>query len=136
MIAAANRSPEVQFLVTQTIENPPENLRVIHPAAEIDFSDILGACEVAISKLGYGILSDCIANETALLYPPRIGFREDEISQRVCPRYMRMREISGADFETGNWRGELMALLRQAPAPESIPINGDQVIAGLVSESV
>lgn len=136
IIEAANQSPEVQFLVNQAIENPPTNLRVIHPAAEVDFSDILGACEVAISKLGYGILSDCIANETALLYPSRVGFREDEISGRVCPRYMRMREISGADFETGNWRGELMALLRQAPASESMPINGDRVIAEFVAESV
>jgi hypothetical protein len=136
IMAAAKQSPQVQFLVNQAIENPPENLRVIHPPREVDFSDILAACEVAVSKLGYGILSDCIANGTALLYPPRVGFREDEISQRVCPRYMRMREISRTEFETGNWGGELAALLEQAPAPESMSIDGDQVIAGLISERV
>lgn len=136
MIAAAGQSPEVQFLVNQAIENPPENLRVIDSWAEVDFSDILGACDASISKLGYGILSDCIANRTALLYPPRTGFREDEISRKVCPRYMRMREISREDFAAGNWRRELTLLLGQAPAPNSMLINGDRVIAELVSESV
>jgi len=136
MIAAAAQSRDLQFLVNQPIENPPENLHSIAPARGIDFSDILAACDVAVSKLGYGILSDCIVNQTALLYPPRTGFREDEISRQICPLYMRMREISGQDFGAGNWRAELISLLQQPPARGKLPTDGDHVIAELISGHV
>jgi L-arabinokinase len=134
LIAAATESPDLLFLVNQKIAHPPENLHPIHPGPELDFSDILASCDIALSKVGYGILSDCIATQTALLYPPRTGFREDEISRQVCPQYMRMQELSSKHLASGHWRTELTSLLNQPQPPFHMPHNGDQVIARLLCE--
>jgi hypothetical protein len=69
--------------------------------------------------VGYGILADCIACGVALLYPPRQGFREDEISLRECPRYLRMRELPPEDFHGGRWDEHLRSLLAQPTPPET-----------------
>jgi hypothetical protein len=94
---------------------------------------VLAACDVVVAKLGYGILSDCIANGVALLFPPRTGFREDEVSRAVCPRYTRMRELPAGDFNVGRWGAHLGALFAQPRAPDTMRTDGDQVVAQFIS---
>jgi L-arabinokinase len=130
----AAESPEILFFVNQPVDGAPPNLRAVDPAGGIDFTDLLTACDVAVSKLGFGIVSDCVATDVALLYPPRVGFREDGITRAQCPRYVRMRELPAADFQAGRWREPLLALLRQSPPPERMPIDGDEVIARTLLE--
>jgi hypothetical protein len=44
-----------------------------------------------------------------------------------------MREISAADFESGNWAGDLRALL-QMPAPsQRLATDGDRVCAAILA---
>lgn len=136
LVRAAEESPDLVFIAGQAIAGGPENLHGIDGRAGLDFSDILGACDAVISKLGYGILSDCIANGTALLFPPRVGFREDEISRRICPDYIRMREISAERFGRGEWGLELKELLGQANAPRKMAFDGDEVIARLILKRI
>jgi L-arabinokinase len=131
LIRAVSESPELLFIVNQAITGAPPNLRAVH--AGVDFTEVLAACDVVVSKLGYGILSDCIANGVALLFPPRTGFREDEISRAVCPRYMRMRELPVADFNDGCWGAHLGALLAQPPPLDTMRSDGDQVVAQFIS---
>ena len=128
---AAGESPEMLFLVNQPISGGPPNLRTLVPGA--DFTEALAACDAVVSKLGYGILSDCIANGVALLFPPRSGFREDEISRAVCPQYMRMRELPAPDFNGGRWGTHLSALLAQPLAPKQMRTDGDQIVAQYIS---
>lgn len=40
------------------------------------FPEVLAACDVVLSKPGYGIVSECIANKRPLLHLPREGFLE------------------------------------------------------------
>ena len=82
-----------------------------------------------ISKVGYGIVSDCIANGVALLYPPRSGFREDEITLAVAPGYVRMRRMSIEDFRAGRWRSHVLEMLNQPEPAPRMRTDGDQVIA-------
>jgi L-arabinokinase len=132
---AASRSPGALFLTPQPIDDPSLNLRPIDSRL-VEFTDLLAACDAVVSKLGYGILSDCIANNVALLFPPRSGFREDEISRQVCPRYLRMRELPAADFVAGRWDLHLDALLGQPPPPEQLATDGDLVIARYLADHV
>ena len=95
--------------------------------------DLLRACDVVESKLGYGIVADCIANGTALLFPPRQGFREDELTRERAPAFMRLREIPPADYESGAWSAPLRSLL-ESPAPPGAPAtDGAEVCAALLS---
>jgi hypothetical protein len=125
---AAMESADVLFFAGQAVPESPDNLRTLG-AAPPDFTDALAACDVAVAKVGYGIVSDCIANGVALLHPPRTGFREDEISLREAPDYLRMRGISRADFAAGNWRRDLTALLDQPAPAKRMRSDGDEVIA-------
>ena len=40
-----------------------------------DFKDLLASCDAVLSKPGFGIFSDCAANQKPLVYVPRTNFR-------------------------------------------------------------
>ena len=42
-----------------------------------------------VTKPGYGIISECIANDTALLYTSRGDFREYPVLVKEMPKYLR-----------------------------------------------
>lgn len=130
LLAAATGAPELTLIVQHELApGAPANLRRVAVSDQAQFTDLVAACDVAVSKLGYGIVSDCIANGVALLFPPRENFPEDEISRRVCPRYLRMSELPAADFERGAWDVHLATLLGQPPAPDRIATDGDRAVA-------
>ena len=46
------------------------------------YEDVVGAVDVVITKPGYGIISECVANDTALLYTSRGHFVEYDVLVR------------------------------------------------------
>jgi L-arabinokinase len=128
---AAAESPEVMFFANQPVASAPGNLRELGAMAGA-FTDVLAACDVVVSKLGYGIVSDCMANGVALLYPPRTGFREDEVAMREAPEYLRMRGIGVEDFRTGRWREGLAALRERSGPVKRMRTDGAEAIAELL----
>jgi L-arabinokinase len=128
---AAAESPGVLFFANQAVADGPENLRELGAMAGA-FTDVLAACDVVVSKLGYGIVSDCMANGVALLYPPRTGFREDEVAMREAPEYVRMGKIEVEDFRTGRWREGLAALRERSGPVKRMRTDGAEAIAELL----
>jgi hypothetical protein len=129
---AAQLSRDMIFILPMpaTRADVPDNVKAVDAnRGDLDFTDLLSVCQVVVSKVGYGILADSIAADCALLYPRREGFREDEVSLRECPRYLRMRELPREDFAAGRWHTHLCALLAQAPPHEALPTHGDEVVA-------
>ncbi len=53
------------------------------------YEDLVAAVDVVATKPGYGIVSECIANETAILYTSRGQFVEYEVLVAEMPRYLR-----------------------------------------------
>ena len=129
---AARQSRDMLFILPMPVigAEAPENVIAVDAnAGDLDFTDLLSVSSAVVSKVGYGILADSIAAGAALLYPGRKGFREDEVSLRECPRYLRMRELPREDFAAGRWHTHLCALLAQAPPRQTLPINGDEAVA-------
>ena len=125
MIRAATDAPDYLFIsLTPLPPAAPENLHHIPLGPNLDFADLLAISQIVISKLGYGILSDCIAAGASLLYPPRTGFREDEITHHQAPQYLRMRPLPIADFYGGHWLPHLQALRRQPPPAAVMATDG------------
>ncbi len=55
-------------------------------AAGVRYQDLVAACDVVVTKPGYGIISECLANDTALLYTSRGHFVEyDAMGYAKCP---------------------------------------------------
>lgn len=93
------------------------------------YEDLVAAADVVITKPGYGIIGECIAARTAMLYTSRGEFREYDVLVNAMRRYLKCRFISQEDLFAGRWREALDALVGQ-PAPlESIAPDGAEVVA-------
>jgi hypothetical protein len=96
------------------------------------YEDLVRAVDVVVSKPGYGIISECIANDTALLYTSRGRFIEYEVFVREMPRYLRSRFISHEDLFAGRWQEHLDGLLAQPLPSARPPVTGADVAAELL----
>ena len=54
-------------------------------AAGLRYEDIVRAVDVVVSKPGYGIIAECLANDTALLYTSRGHFIEYDVLTAAMP---------------------------------------------------
>jgi L-arabinokinase len=132
LLHAARQSPDMLFIqpIPRTATTLPSNMKAVDAnAGHLDFTDLLSICDAVVSKVGYGILADCIAADVALLYPRREGFREDDVSVRECTGILRMRELSRKDFFAGCWQSHLCALLAQPLACQTLATNGADAVA-------
>jgi hypothetical protein len=93
------------------------------------YEDLVRAADVVVTKPGYGIISEAIANGAALLYTSRGHFVEYDVLVREMPRYLRARFIEQDDLLSGNWGAALHDLLHQPPAPEEPQLNGAEIAA-------
>lgn len=93
------------------------------------YEDLVAAVDVVMSKPGYGIVSECIACDTPLLYTSRGVFREYDLFVREMPRYLRCRFIDHVELFAGRWRAALEALRGQPSPPETMAVDGADVAA-------
>jgi L-arabinokinase len=82
-----------------------------------------------VTKPGYGIVSECIANETAILYTPRGHFPEYDVLVEEMPKYLRAAAISQDDLLSGEWESALRKLLAQPKPKKKAETNGAEVAA-------
>ena len=82
-----------------------------------------------VSKPGYGIVSECVANGTALLYTSRGRFVEYDVFVDEMPRVLRCRYISQEDLLAGRWADAIDALLAQPAPPERPRVDGAAIAA-------
>jgi L-arabinokinase len=102
------------------------------PPHGLEYPDLVAAADVVLSKPGYGIVSECIANGTALLYASRGRFVEYDVFVAGMPRVLRCREISHEDLFGGRWAGAVAALLAQPGPAERLRVDGAEIAAAEV----
>jgi hypothetical protein len=98
------------------------------------YEDLVGAVDVVVSKPGYGIISECIANGTALLYTSRGRFAEYQVLVEQMPRYLRCQYIPQTDLVPGRWGDALRELMAMPDPVQRVATNGAQVVAGMILE--
>lgn len=96
------------------------------------YEDLVRAVDVVVSKPGYGIISECIANDTALLYTSRGDFREYPVLVEAMPNYLRCAFVEQDELLSGNWQPHLDRLLAQPAPPVRPPTNGAEVAADVI----
>ena len=97
--------------------------------AGLTYTDLLAASDVVLSKVGYGIVADCIANQVPLLYTHRGRFVEQDVFDRELPARLRCRHVHTATLRDGDWASEVSRLLAQPEPAASMPVNGAAVVA-------
>jgi UDP:flavonoid glycosyltransferase YjiC (YdhE family) len=109
-----------RFTLLETVRDPP---------AGLSYQDLVAAADVVVSKPGYGIVSECVANDTALLYTSRGRFIEYDLFVAEMPRVLRCRYLSQEDLFAGRWADAVDALLGQPAPPERPAVNGAEIAA-------
>ncbi|HQU45101.1 MAG TPA: hypothetical protein PK867_19965, partial [Pirellulales bacterium] len=129
-IAAAEANPDWLLLhFDEASAASRANELAVTLTPDLLFTDVLNVCDVAISKFGYGMVSECIAARKRLLCPPRRQFREDEVFARDAPKHLRLAPISRDDFLAGHWSDPLRWLAEQPMAEPGLAIDGAEVCA-------
>src|SRR6202007_1257978 len=100
------------------------------PPPGLKYQDVVAAADVVISKPGYGIISECVANDTALLYTSRGEFIEYDVFVAEMPRVLKAGFIDHDDLFAGRWTQHLNALLAQPAPPDQPAVDGAEVAAG------
>jgi L-arabinokinase len=99
----------------------------------IRYEDLVGAVDIVASKPGYGIISECAANGTALLYTDRGRFCEYEVLVREMPRYLEAAFIGQEDLLAGRWSDAVADLLGRPPRAAA-PAEGATTAADWLSD--
>ena len=84
--------------------------------AGVRYEDLVGAADAVVTKPGYGIITECIANDTAVLYTSRGHFPEYDVLVADMPKYLRAAFIGQEELFAGKWETHLGKLLAQARA--------------------
>jgi hypothetical protein len=90
---------------------------------QIGFSDVLASADMVVTKPGYGILSDCVANEKPIVYADREDFIEYLLLERELKRYLRNVHVPAADLYAGRL-GAALAAIESVPAPKETLAGG------------
>jgi len=115
------------FVLLLAEREPPPGLR---------YEDLVAAADVVVSKPGYGIVSECAANDAALLYTSRGNFIEYGVLVAGMPGVLRSQFIDPEDLKAGRWSASIQALLAQ-PRPATKPrIDGAEIAARTILELI
>lgn len=101
-------------------------------AAGARYEDLVAAADVVLSKPGYGIVSECIANGPDLLYTSRGRFAEYDVMVASMPAYLRCGHIDLAALLSGAWLEPLRALAAAPAPPQRPPTDGANRIASAI----
>jgi len=102
----------------------------------IRYEDLVGAAEAVVTKPGYGIISEAIANDTAILYTARGHFPEYDVLVSEMPKYVRNAFIGQDDLFAGKWESHIDKLLAQAKIKKKPDTNGADVAAEILLKAL
>lgn len=129
----------VTFVATQSasaVTTPPRGCRFVSnhelAAAGVRYEDLVAACDAVLTKPGYGIVADCLANATPIIYTSRGRFAEYAYLVDGITAHLPHAFLSNEDLYAGRWAAALDAVLAQPRRAPDIATNGAAVAAGIL----
>jgi UDP:flavonoid glycosyltransferase YjiC (YdhE family) len=98
------------------------------------YEDLVAAVDVVVTKPGFGIVAECLANKTAMLYTSRGRFAEYDVMVAELPRFLKCEFVPQPDMLAGRWREPLRRLMNQPEPPEHPRTDGAEVVADMICE--
>jgi len=102
--------------------------------AGLHYEDVVGAVDVVVTKPGYGIVAECIANRTAIIYTPRGRFAEYPCLTAGIEAHLAHAIISNDDLHAGRWRSPLEQALAQPARRAPVRVDGAAVAADILCD--
>jgi len=94
------------FLGINDLPGAPTNYCKID-FSRIPYPDLIASADCVISKLGYGVVSECMINATALIYLPRSRFVEYPVLEDAVKKWGGGVALSEEEFISINWHAAL-----------------------------
>jgi L-arabinokinase len=101
-----------------------------------DYVSLLAACDAVVTKPGYGIVADCLANRVPVLFTDRGPFREYDVLAETLTTLGHARYVPRQDVLAGELGPHLDALLGSEARWVELPMNGATVVAERVLRRV
>jgi hypothetical protein len=101
-------------------------------AFDLSYPDVVAAMDGVITKPGYGIVSDCLAQGTPIVYTDRGAFPEYDILVREIRRHLANAYLPSHDLYAGFWEGALREVASQARRYPGLRDDGAAFCAELI----
>lgn len=102
----------------------------LHPLPEgIAYPDLVNAADAVITKPGYGIVAECLAHRTPVIYTSRGNFREQAALIVALERYGRAVAIDNEQLRRGDLKDALERVLALPQPAEAPAANGADMAA-------
>jgi len=98
------------------------------------YEDLIAATDMVLSKPGYGIIAECAANDTALIYTSRGDFAEYDILVESMPNLLRSTYLDQSDLFAGKWTEAAHRVLAQSPVPPPRTDGANVIARGLARQ--
>lgn len=98
-------------------------------APELSYQEAVAAADAVLTKPGYGIVSDCVANATPMIYTERGPFPEYDVLVDTIRSELSSVFLDHHDFYAGNWEGAIRRVLSQPAKVSKMRIDGAEVCA-------
>jgi len=134
-IAALEAIADWRFVILDVKHTSlPGNVMALRSGQPHASVDLVSACDVVVSKPGYGVLAECWAAGRPLAYVPRPAFTEYPYL-RQCVRQNNLGvELDLASFGNGDWLQTLETA--RALRPEPHPADGAHEVARIILANV
>ncbi|NLP01816.1 MAG: UDP-N-acetylglucosamine--N-acetylmuramyl-(pentapeptide) pyrophosphoryl-undecaprenol N-acetylglucosamine transferase [Fibrobacter sp.] len=119
-----------EFLGLHPLVGNPPNYHIINKK-EFRYQDLTASCDVVISKLGYGVVSECFLNGIPLIYLPRALFAEYPALEKAVQFWGGGVCLDEESFLKLDWKE---ALERAASQEKPPPIESDG--AGICAQKI
>ncbi|NLI83531.1 MAG: hypothetical protein GX443_17895 [Deltaproteobacteria bacterium] len=99
----------------------------------VSYPEAIAAADTVITKPGYGIAADCLANGIPMIYTDRGDFPEVPYLVEAMERHLPTVYIPLNDFLLGRWETALKRLQEEPRRLPALPADGAAVCAQVIS---
>lgn len=104
--------------------------------SNIPFQAILKASAAILTKPGYGIVSESIANQTPIMYVHRRDFAEYYPLVEGIKKYAHNCFVPDENLENGSWMGQLDELVESKFDWPKVAVNGAEIAAKIILKNM
>ncbi|HEY3328750.1 MAG TPA: hypothetical protein VGK19_01910 [Capsulimonadaceae bacterium] len=127
------RIPGWRFVTYDALPRPLTNVTLLSRDQWI-YADVVASVDAVISKVGYGTVTDSIANSVPQVHLPRRDFVEYDALVAGMDLWGGRVEMSEAEFIAGQWDTALASALNVTMNPNAFRTDGAEVIARRIVE--
>ena len=103
----------------------PDNWSVL-PRSLMAHPDLVASVDLVVSKIGYGLVGECLTGGTPILYCPRTGFAEYPVIDAYLSERPHGLRISVEAFASGDWGDTLDRVPPRGTIPKEAAPGGSR----------